>query len=180
MQQKIHPNKKPTNSFRPDFIANNVADINFEYLKSQGITTCLIDLDGTVVERGMVDVAISVIEALRKCGLRIIIATNRLQGKELGNLVQDLSAEGVVQPQKAYAKPTKQYYQHAINNYGLNPKQTVMIGDRYFQDIFGSNRVGIFSLLVSHIEGKTRLRDKLVNRLQDIFTKNIKHDYRRI
>lgn len=174
---KIQPNKKPSNSWKPDFWAKTVADIDFVYLKKRGIKNCLIDLDGTVVERGMVDVAISVIEKLRKANVKIAIATNRPPGRAMGNLKQDLSAIGIAQPEAAYAKPTRKYYDNALRHFDFLANETVMIGDRYFQDIFGANRSGLYSLLVEHIEGNVRLRDKIVGWLQHLFAERTKSEY---
>jgi HAD superfamily phosphatase (TIGR01668 family) len=140
--------KQAAVSFKPDFIAASVADIDFGYLKRLGVTTCFVDLDGTVVSRGTFEVDPKLAAALKSSGLDIKIATNRPRSRSLKELKQDLSASGVIHPKGVYGKPAKRYFQNALNDLGLKPEQAVMIGDRFLQDIFGANRAGVYSLLV--------------------------------
>jgi hypothetical protein len=136
-------------NFRPDYITDSVADINFDALKKQGITTCLIDLDGTVVARGTYEVSETIKRALRKAPLKIYIATNRPKSRELKTLREDLSANGVVHPKGIYGKPSKRYFANALKELGIQSSEAVMVGDRFIQDIFGANRAGISTILVS-------------------------------
>ena len=61
----------------PRYMARSVAEIDFAFLYSQGYRTCLIDLDGTVVERGMYEVSDKTKQALCGQRLQVFIATNR-------------------------------------------------------------------------------------------------------
>lgn len=166
--------KRPITSFRPDFIAASVDEIDFKFLRAKGIKACFIDLDGTTVSRGTFDVDQKVIDRLKDSQLPVFIATNRPKSRELKNLAVDLSALGVVHPVGVYAKPTKRYYKRALAAHDLKPHQVVMIGDRYFQDVFGSNRAGLYSLVVYKV-GKIGSRSdyvvsKIEARLTRIFT----------
>ena len=40
------------------------------------------------------------------------------------------------------------YYRYLLSELGGESKNTIMIGDKLWQDIFGSNRAGMYSLLV--------------------------------
>lgn len=163
---------------RPDFIAEKVGDIDFSYLMSLGITTCFIDLDGTVVERGTFKVSETTKEKLKYSGMRIIIATNRPKSRSLKNLKADMSAAAVVHPVGAYSKPSRKYYLRALKSLQLDAEETVMIGDRYLQDIWGANRAGLWSLLVDKL-GKDRTPlDRLVGKIQKIVTRGLVANYR--
>lgn len=163
--------KHSTTSFRPDFIAASVDEIDFKLLRAKGIQACFIDLDGTTVSRGTFDVDKKVIERLKGSRLPIFIATNRPKSRELKNLIVDLSAQGVVHPVGVYAKPTKRYYKRALAAQNLKPHQVVMIGDRYFQDIFGANRAGLYSLVVYKV-GKIGTRsDYVVSKIEAWLTR---------
>lgn len=163
--------KHPTSSIRPDFIAASVDAIDFDLLRAKGIEACFIDLDGTTVSRGTFDVDKKVIYSLKQSRLPIFIATNRPKSRELKNLMVDLSALGVVHPVGVYAKPTKRYYKRALAAHNLKPHQVVMIGDRYFQDVFGSNRAGLYSLVVFKV-GKIGSRsDYIVSKIEAWLTR---------
>ena len=158
--------KRPKRSFRPDFIAPSVADIDFKVLESRGIKACFIDLDGTVVARGTFEVDKKIAKQLKASGLPIYIATNRPRGRKLNNLEIDLSANGVVHPTKIFAKPTKRYYKHGLTAHGLKPYEVVMIGDRYIQDMFGANRAGLYTLLVFKLGKPIGKFDALLSKLE--------------
>lgn len=172
--------KRPKRSFRPDFIAESVADIDFELLKSRGIKACFIDLDGTVVARGTFDVDKKIAKQLKASGLPIYIATNRPRGRKLNNLEKDLSASGVVHPTKLFAKPTKIYYKHGLKTHNLKPYQVVMIGDRYIQDMFGANRAGLYTLLVFKLGAPIGRFDTVLSLLEARATKLFTGNYTQV
>lgn len=169
--------KKKRFSFKPDFIAESVQAIDFIYLKGKGITTCFIDLDGTVVERGAYDMEQSLSESLKNSGMNIKIATNRPKSRTLKNLKNSLHATGVIHPRGLRGKPAKSYIANALNEYELEPKQVVMIGDRFVQDILGANRSGVYSLLVYKLGRSRGVFDKFISSLEKKYTQRIIKSY---
>lgn len=174
---KSKNNKKSRFSFRPDFIAQSVHQINFKKLAEFGITNALVDLDNTVVERNKFEVSPEVIKALKNSKLNIYIATNRPKARSLKNLKKDLSAAGVVHPYIIFPKPTKTYFKQAARKHGLIPNKTVMIGDMFIQDVLGANRSGMYSLLVSKLGKAESKLDRLVSKIQHAYTEKISKDY---
>lgn len=162
----------------PQYIATSVDAIDFAGLKKSGITTLLVDLDGTVVERGMYEVSASIIARLRTQPLEIIIATNRPSNQELKNLKADLSATGVVHPTGLWAKPSKRYYTNALAVHHKTRSEVAMVGDRYLQDVIGANRAGLVSVLVHQLGPSTAWNDRILYRLQKWFTQRIKRFYK--
>lgn len=178
LRRKSEPsNKKPRFSAVPDFIAERVESIDFKYLKTLGVTTCLIDLDNTVVERAMYVVSPQIQKALRDSGMDIYIATNRPKGRDLKDLKELLGASGVVHPHGIYAKPTRRYFDNALKDKQLKRSEVVMIGDRYFQDMLGANRAGINSLLVAKLGKPVNGLDKLVSTIELFITRKISKRY---
>lgn len=158
--------KKPSRSFRPDFIASSVADIDFAILRTYGIIACFIDLDNTVVERGAYDVSDKTRQILVQTNMQIFIATNRPKSKDLKNLKQDLNATAVIHPDSFYGKPSRHYFTNGLRIANLQPHQVVMIGDRLIQDILGANRSGIYSLLVSKLGPAHAKSDKFISTIE--------------
>jgi HAD superfamily phosphatase (TIGR01668 family) len=155
--------KQPTRRWQPDFIAPSVTTINFQYLRQLGITTCFVDLDGTVVDSGAFEVDVTLARALQQSGMRVMIATNRPRHRDLLNLQADLHAAAVIHPVFLGSKPTKRYYQQALRTHGLQPTEVVMIGDHFLQDVVGANRAGIYSLLVFKLGTSKDRLDGLVS-----------------
>lgn len=172
--------KSATNWPRPDFIATSVADIDFAFLASRGIKACFIDLDGTVVGRGLYEVDPTVKSALRVAAMPIYIATNRPKSRELKSLKEDLTASGIIHPHGLHPKPTKTYYRTALAEHHLEPHEVVMIGDRYLQDIWGANRAGLYSLVVHKTGISIGYFDKLLSRLEAALTRRFSGRYRQL
>lgn len=160
---EVSKQKSAHASLRPDFISTSVADVDFKYLKSIGITACFIDLDGTVVSRGTFEVDQKIQDVLKNSGLAIHIATNRPKSRSLKSLKEQLHATSVIHPKGVYGKPTKKYYLAALKELGLKKSEVVMIGDRFIQDIYGANRAGIYSLAVFKLGAHKGRVDKTIS-----------------
>lgn len=174
------PSHKFLRAFKPAFIANSVADINFSYLRSQGIKALYIDLDGTVVARGQYEVSETVRKALRNQPLAVFIATNRHKNKDLKNLQELLHANGTIHPKGRIGKPFKTYYRSSLKQTGLKPNEILMVGDRYFQDIWGANRAGLTSLVVHKIDKPVNRFDSLLSFAESFITNYLQRSYKKI
>lgn len=161
-------------------ICKSIIDIDFTYLKKRGITTCFIDLDGTVVSRESFDVDPRIAKVLSECGLAIHIATNRPKSRSLKSLKEDLSATSVIHPHGVFGKPFKRYYVNALKDLHLKPEEVIMIGDRYLQDIYGSNRAGIYSMAVYKLGASKGKFDYYFSKLEGLLTTRISGKYRPI
>ena len=162
---------------RPDFIARDVTDIDFTTLANYGITACFIDLDGTVVARGKYNISDGVIGILQNCGMTIYIATNRPKSRDLKDLKEKLGASGVIHPYLFFGKPFKSYFKQALAKHKLQPRQVVMVGDRYFQDILGANNAGMYSLLVHKLDKPSGMLDSLISKLESHYTRRLSFRY---
>ncbi len=181
MLVRPHPHRRHLFAhLKPDYIATSVDDIDFNYLQKKGITTALIDLDGTVVARGTYEVSESTKRHLQNQPLNIYIATNRPKSRSLKNLKEALNANGVVHPRGIYGKPFPSYYRHALRLHKLSKSETVMIGDRYLQDIFGANRAGLHTVAVHKLDKPKSLFDKLLSALERTQTRRLSKRYSKV
>lgn len=172
--------KRLLKGFQPDYIADSVAAIDFGYLAEHGIKAALIDLDGTVVTRGNYDVGDTVAAALKNQPLAIYIATNRPKSRDLKDLKSRLGADGVLHPHGIWGKPFPTYYRQSVRDHGLKPSETIMIGDRYLQDIWGSNLAGLHSLAVHKLGEPTNWFDRLLSGIERRHTRRLSKRYRTI
>lgn len=164
-------------SFQPDFIAANFADINFDELAGLGIRAVFVDLDGTVVARSQYDVDSRTREILAKIPMKVYIATNRPKGRDLKDLIKDLNANGAAHPHGIWGKPSKKYFKNALHDKGFEPRETVMIGDRYLQDMLGANRAGMYSLLVGKLDPPANWFDRLLSGTERRYTNHLRKRY---
>ncbi len=177
IRNKFSRTKSPITRFTPDFIASNVQLIDFAKLKKLGIKACFIDLDNTVVEHAAYEVSDDIKTALQNSGLNIYIATNRPKSRDLKDLKDLLGAQGVIHPHGLAGKPFKRYFINGLRDMGLSRHETVMIGDRYVQDILGSNRAGMYSLLVYKLGKPIGIIDWVFSALEQTITKRISKNY---
>lgn len=172
--------KKSSFTFTPDFMADSVTDIDFEHLRERGITTCFIDLDGTVVDRGSFEVDPELGRALKNSKMAIKIATNRPRSRSLKRLKEDLSASGVIHPHGIWGKPSKRYIRTALKEIGCDKSEVIMIGDRFIQDILGANRSGIYSLAVYKLGRSIGPIDKFISNTEKRFFAKTKSSYKKV
>lgn len=173
------PDRAKKNHFFPDYIAKDIADINFDYLKTQGIKACLVDLDDTIVVRNSLQVEPGVKNLLCKQPLPLFIATNRPLAQDLQRLAKQINAQDIIQPQGFFGKPAKRYYRNALKLTGYSSHQLVMIGDHILQDVWGANRIGLKTLTVAKLS-KVNLRHLPVALVENLFLKTITKKYRQI
>jgi HAD superfamily phosphatase (TIGR01668 family) len=180
MRPKPFPDKERSFTFRPDIICTSIVDVNFAYLRKLGITTCLIDLDGTVVGRGRFEVDPRIGKALSNSKLHVHIATNRPKSRSLQTLKEDLYAASVIHPRGIFGKPSKRYYLNALKQLQLQPGEVVMIGDRFIQDMLGANRAGIYSLLVRKLGESVGRGDRYISLIEKIYTDRLSGRYKKL
>lgn len=178
MLRLIHGETK--SKFYPDFVADSVNDINFDYLVKIGVKAVFIDLDGTVVVRKKHDVSLEIIHALQKQNLSVYIASNRSRNHIDNSLFDKLSAENVILHKGIWHKPSKKYYLNALNKLHLQPQEVAMIGDRYIQDIFGANNTGLHTILVHKLDTADNYFDKYLSKIEAYRTKKILKHYIKI
>ena len=132
---------------RPRETVRSILEIDFERLLRQGMTTILFDLDQTLKERRVADMepaVLALLERLDTIGLRVGILTNR---RHNGDPLLDTLGDRYPLRHTA-RKPWKRGFLSLLQELGASPQQAVMVGDRLLTDVFGANRLGIYSIRV--------------------------------
>lgn len=164
--RKMSDSDGPATWIVPNYRALDITDIDFAALSKKGITRVALDIDGTLLPAGHLgraaDAFISHISQAQKKGhiTHLVIATNRFS--LLARMVADwIKADVIISGSFFTRKPSKRYYDKVLTALGGSPEQTVMIGDRMLQDIFGGNRAGMTTILVDDL-GPEPWYDKVV------------------
>lgn len=141
-------NKRGWLRWCPDEVVSSVTEIDPEALKEQGIQAVLLDLDNTLVPWQRLDIPDAVrgwIEAMKKAGLRLCLVSNTRRRHRLEILAKEL---GIAYVPKAF-KPRRYGLRQALEQLKATPQQAVMIGDQVFTDVWGGNRMGMRTVLVT-------------------------------
>ena len=139
----------------------DVFSIDFEKLHLLGFKGIIFDIDNTLVfqDEDATKEVEELFEALRSLGFKTVILSNN--GEErVKRFLKNIDSPYIC---KAY-KPFKSGYRKAISVMGLKADEVLFIGDQLFTDVFGANRSGVASVLVSFIKKdgvKPQFRRKL-------------------
>ncbi len=128
----------------------SIYEIDPAVLATRGITLLLADLDNTLIPygEGLPDQRLAEWEAqLRRHGIQLFILSNSRKPNRVGRFAQALG----VPFQGHSGKPRRGGFLRAMEKMGRTPRETAMMGDQIFTDIWGGNRAGVATLLVDPI-----------------------------
>jgi len=118
-------------------------------LKDKGIKGLILDIDNTLVPsfiKEADDKTLKWINMVREQGLKACIVSNaRKKRVELFN--EKLGLEAIYRA----SKPGRRSFTKALDVLGLDVSQTAVVGDQIFTDVYGGNRLGMYTILVKPI-----------------------------
>lgn len=133
--------------FKPSQIANSINEIDGDALQRAGIKGIILNWTNTIVKKS----ADSESAALKKWiddfksryGLKIIIVSNSKPPKHSHGLVNEIPALFEA------GKPKKKAFLAALNILGTRSNETAVIGNGIITDLWGGNRLGMYTIFVS-------------------------------
>lgn len=135
--------------FIPHKRVDSVYEIDLDELWKAGIRGIITDLDNTLVGAKDPSATPELAEWFKqvsKRGFQIVIVSNN------NRLRVSAFAEPVDLPFiYAARKPARRAFRKALEMLKLSPEQAVVIGDQLLTDVFGANRMGLSSVLVTPI-----------------------------
>lgn len=135
--------------FVPDCRVSAFDDIDPVLLKNQGFKGIIADLDNTLVaaETGMATPElVQWLERLKKDGFQVIIVSNNCR-RRVAQVAGELNIPYISRARK----PARRAFRQALGQLRLKPDETVMVGDQLLTDIYGGNRLGLYTILVKPI-----------------------------
>lgn len=153
--------------WHPDFVSSDVLDIDYKYLKKNGIDAIAFDVDGTLTVNGSHSIdllrAKKLIEVLDKANLNTrFLASNSI--RDLNEIANKLQGFKIHQPHTHSGKPSKEFYKQLLHKANTKPKNMAMVGDRAIQDIWAAKRIGLTTVLVELNPKYCTAKDKLLLR----------------
>ncbi|MDR0267937.1 YqeG family HAD IIIA-type phosphatase [Paenibacillus sp.] len=130
----------------PKLRVNTVFDIDLEGLYAKGYRGIITDLDNTLVgakEPLATPELITWFERVKQIGFKLIIVSNNHM-ERVAAFATPLNIEFVHQARK----PTNAPFRKALSIMGLSGQETIVVGDQMMTDVYGGNRMGLFTVLV--------------------------------
>ncbi|MFH1826164.1 MAG: YqeG family HAD IIIA-type phosphatase [bacterium] len=159
--------------FRPNLIVPTIHDIDFKKLKSRGINALILDIDDTLIPRGVHDITPLVLEwvvARKEEGFKLCLASNSRHPMRVKYIGRTLGVPAM----SLGFKPLPFAFWNSLKILGTKPEETAMIGDQLFMDILGANVVKLYSIYVKHMTKETIFFRKWMRRAEDLALKKFK------
>lgn len=131
----------------PDEHVQSVAEITPEHLHAMGIRALLLDLDNTITPWRSRQVPAEIAEWVKRmqaAGIQLCFVSNT---RNLGRL-QWLSKQLNVPYARGPMKPRRATLRRALAMLGVEPQHAAIAGDQLFTDVWGGNRLGIYTIWV--------------------------------
>ena len=138
---------------KPDYIFNDVYEIDFEQLKKDGIEALLFDLDSTVMpsKSGIFPKEVlQLFEKLKK-DFKLAIVTNNKNPQYIKKAQNQIDFEVIANAKKPETKAIIK----CLNSFPIPPRHAAMIGDRPLTDILAGKFAGMKTVMVDSITRNT-------------------------
>jgi HAD superfamily phosphatase (TIGR01668 family) len=133
----------------PHLNVETIYNIDVRELWRSGVRGIITDLDNTLVgakDPHATPELMGWLKQVREQGFKIVIVSNN-QYTRVAQFAEPLQIPYIHRAKK----PTNFAFKKAIEIMGIEPRQTVVIGDQMLTDVLGGNRMGLYTVLVTPI-----------------------------
>ena len=151
--------------FYPDEYLDSTYSIDFERLYQKGYRGILFDVDNTLVPHGAPEDerVIKLFKHLKEIGFKTCLISNNKEYR-VKPFADKLGTKYIYDAHK----PSKKSYTKAFDVLGTDKDETMFVGDQIFTDVFGANRVNMYTILVKPIHPKEEIQIVLKRYLEKI------------
>ncbi len=150
----------------PQLTVTALEDLSGELLRSYGLRGLLIDLDNTLIplNTGVLEESQRRwLTSLLEDDIQVCLVSNAVPKR----IQKALAAQNIECPYIAKArKPMTSGFKKGLKALGLLPTECAMLGDQIFTDVFGANRLGIFSIYLKNASPIEQKWMRVVRRLE--------------
>ena len=153
--------------FRPTVQAPSLDLISVDQLVQDGIKGLIIDLDNTMTPWNDVKVGPKVAEwfvKVKAAGIKACVVSNNKKRKRVAVVAERIGIPFVFRA----AKPRERAFRAGMKILGTGSGDTAVIGDQLFTDIFGGNRLGLFTILVTPINDREFIGTRFLRQLEKV------------
>lgn len=149
--------------FFPDERVETIKDVDYDKLKDSGIEAVIFDLDNTLArwgEESLEREVLDLFEEINGLGLNIAVLSNSRK-KEIEKFIADLPFPHLFNA----GKPKSRGFKAMLNEIGVPPEKTAMVGDQLFTDVLGANRMNMYTIRVEPLDPDREYKFTRINRL---------------
>lgn len=153
---------------KPSHIAHSIYEIDGEALQRAGIKGIIIDWTNTIAAKkdGTLSESINrwLHELQSQYGIKVIVVSNGKPPKEEDGHSHEIPALFEA------GKPKKKAFVAAMNILGTRIHETAVIGNGIITDVWGGNRVGMYTIFVS----SSMVKPRFIGTLKRLFVKVVR------
>jgi HAD superfamily phosphatase (TIGR01668 family) len=149
---------------RPDLYVGSLFVIPYEELWQQGIRGLIVDLDNTVTEWNLKTLRPEVkawFKRVQERGFQACLVSNNRENRVTG-MAEALNIPCIPRA----GKPRRRAFRQAMGVMGTGRLETAVIGDQIFTDIFGGNRLGLYTILVVPLTRREFIGTRLARQIE--------------
>lgn len=155
----------------PDLICESVFTIDLGKLKERKISGLLVDIDNTLVPWGIPEIEeafVNWVIEVKQEGFKICLVSNaKNERAESFARLLDIPAVGQA------LKPLNRAFRRGMALLELSSSEVAVIGDQLFTDIFGGNRLGIYTILINPLSTTELGATKIMRRIEQRIFENM-------
>jgi HAD superfamily phosphatase (TIGR01668 family) len=136
---------------RPNLTVQNLEEVDCHVLCARGIRALLMDLDNTLVPWNSDDLAPETrlwLADAKSAGLALCLVSNA-HSTRLERVLTGLDIPFIPKARK----PSRSGFRSGLKLLAVDPHETAIIGDQLFTDVLGGNRLGLYTIFISHYGG---------------------------
>lgn len=149
---------------QPDAYVMSLSAVSPGYFTGRGIKGLILDLDNTLIpwQSGRFEPKmIKLLKHYLDSGLKLCVVSNAFN-KRVTNILDPIGIPGVARA----VKPRRKAFLKALEIMGTTVEETAVVGDQLFTDIYGGNRLGLYTVLVVPISKREFLGTKFVRMVE--------------
>lgn len=152
-------------SFYPDEYVDSTYVIDFQEYYNKGYRGILFDIDNTLVPHGEPEDerVIELFKKLKMIGFKTCLISNNKEYR-VKPFADKLGTEYIYNAHK----PSRKNYNKAFKILGTDKNETMFVGDQIFTDVYGANRVDMYTILVKPLHPKEEIQIVLKRYLEKI------------
>ena len=129
----------------PSIYIENIKKITLELLKEKKIKGLILDIDNTLIDydKNLLEGTKEWCDNLKENDIKLCILSNTNKVKKVEKVAKILNLEYIYFAHK----PSKKGFLMAQKLLGLNKEEIAIVGDQIFTDVWGGNRVGMYTIL---------------------------------
>ncbi|NLW08717.1 MAG: YqeG family HAD IIIA-type phosphatase [Firmicutes bacterium] len=156
----------------PRATINTPCELTPGFFLRRGLRGLIIDLDNTLVPWGEDKIGCRMrdwVQEIKDAGIKVCILSNALEHR-VRAVGESLGVPWVSRA----VKPRKSPFRQALKILGTAPRETAVIGDQIFTDIWGGNRMGLYTIWTTPLSTKELFSTKAVRRLERLVVKKFR------